>query len=400
VGDYDNDGYLDLVVSSADGVALYHNERNGTFKNVTDAAGIHVDGFVLGVTFVDYDNDGDLDLYVARFENFPLKNPGEPFSFPQGASGPGNILFRNKGNGTFMDWTKETGLAGSGPSIGAMGSDVNNDGAEDLVISGWQKAPLLLINQREGAFRAESPWTASMPGPAAGIAALDFDGDGWMDLAFTHWAPPGLSLWRNVSGKSFDPVRIPDPGWMRGWGLAPLDYDNDGWVDLVAVGENFSGEGRIALLRNEGLQGFRDVTQEAGLDKIELRNPRSVIAFDFDGDGSVDLLITQNNLPPKLLKNVGGKNEWLQLAFKGDDSSTGIGVKVEIFAGAGRQKWEVPGASGYLGQAPPEVLLGLGSQRLVDVVRVSWPGGMLQDELQMTGGKNLIRKADPHDTQH
>jgi len=400
VGDYDNDGYLDLVVSSADGVALYHNERNGTFKNVTDAAGIHVDGFVLGVTFVDYDNDGDLDLYVTRFENFPLKNPGEPFSFPQGASGPGNILFRNKGNGTFMDWTKDTGLAGSGPSIGAMGSDVNNDGAEDLVISGWQKAPLLLINQREGAFRAESPWTASMPGPAAGIAALDFDGDGWMDLAFTHWAPPGLSLWRNVSGKSFDPVRIPDPGWMRGWGLAPLDYDNDGWVDLVAVGENFSGEGRIALLRNEGLQGFRDVTQEAGLDKIELRNPRSVIAFDFDGDGSVDLLITQNNLPPKLLKNVGGKNEWLQLAFKGDDNSTGIGVKVEIFAGAGRQKWEVPGASGYLGQAPPEVLLGLGSQRLVDVVRVSWPGGMLQDELQMTGGKNLIRKADPHDTQH
>jgi len=400
VGDYDNDGYLDLVVSSADGVALYHNERNGTFKNVTDAAGIHVDGFVLGVTFVDYDNDGDLDLYVTRFENFPLKNPGEPFSFPQGASGPGNILFRNKGNGTFMDWTKDTGLAGSGPSIGAMGSDVNNDGAEDLVISGWQKAPLLLINQREGAFRAESPWTASMPGPAAGIAALDFDGDGWMDLAFTHWASPGLSLWRNVSGKSFDPVRIPDPGWMRGWGLAPLDYDDDGWVDLVAVGENFSGEGRIALLRNEGLQGFRDVTQDTGLDKIELRNPRSVIAFDFDGDGSVDLLITQNNLPPKLLKNVGGKNEWLQLAFKGDDNSTGIGVKVEIFAGAGRQKWEVPGASGYLGQAPPEVLLGLGSQRLVDVVRVSWPGGMLQDELQMTGGKNLIREADPHDTQH
>ena len=399
-GDYDNDGYLDLVVSSADGVALYHNERNGTFKNVTDAAGLHVDGLVLGVTFVDYDNDGDLDLYVTRFENFPLKNPGEPFSFPQATSGPGNILLRNKGNGTFMDWTKETGLAGSGPSIGAMGSDVNNDGAEDLVVSGWQKAPLLLINQREGDFRAQSPWTANMPGPAAGIAAIDFDGDGWMDLAFTHWAPPGLSLWRNASGKSFDPVRIPDPGWMRGWGLAALDYDNDGWDDLVAVGENFSGEGRIALLRNEGPQGFRDVTQDTGLDKIELRNPRSVIPFDFDGDGSVDLLITQNNLPPKLLKDVGGKNEWLQLAFKGDDSSTGIGVKVEIFAGAGRQKWEVPGASGYLGQAPPEVFLGLGSQRLADVVRIAWPGRMLQDELQMPAGKKLIREADPHDTQH
>jgi hypothetical protein len=241
-----------------------------------------------------------------------------------------------------------------------------------------------------------------MPGPAAGIAAMDFDRDGWMDLAFTHWAPPGLSLWRNASGKTFQRVQLPDPGWMRGWGIAPMDYDNDGWIDLVAVGENFSGEGRIALLRNEGPQGFRDITQETGLDKIALRNPRSVIAFDFDGDGATDLLITQNNLPPKLLKNTGGaKNGWMQLAFKGDDSKTGIGVKVEIFAGGEPQKWEVPGASGYLGQGPPEVFLGLGPQRAADVVRVVWPSGFVQDEMQVISGKrDLITEFDPRDTQH
>jgi hypothetical protein len=189
---------------------------------------------------------------------------------------------------------------------------------------------------------------------------------------------------------------------MRGWGIASLDYDNDGWADLVAVGENFSGEGRIALLRNEGRQGFRDVTQETGLDKIVLRSPRSVIAFDFDGDGTTDLLITQNNLPPKLLKNVGGaKNGWLGLAFKGDDSTTGIGVKVDIFAGAERQKWEVPGASGYLGQGPPELLIGLGAERAADVVRAVWPGGAVQDELQVNGGKReVIKESDPRDTQH
>lgn len=402
VGDYDNDGYPDLVVSSSSGIRMYHNDGNGTFRDVTAAAGLSVDGFVLGVTFVDYDEDGDLDLYVTRFVDFPLKSPQEPFSFPAGAQGPGNILFRNKGNGTFMDWTKETGLAGASPSIGAAGNDLNNDGAVDLVVTGLQKMPTLYINEREGAFRAGSPWSAPMPGPAAGIAAMDFDRDGWMDLAFTHWSPPGLSLWRNVSGRAFQPAGLPDPGWMRGWGIASLDYDNDGWADLVAVGENFSGEGRIALLRNEGRQGFRDVTQETGLDKIVLRNPRSVIAFDFDGDGTTDLLITQNNLPPKLLKNVGGaKNGWLGLAFKGDDSTTGIGVKVDIFAGAERQKWEVPGASGYLGQGPPELLIGLGAERAADVVRAVWPGSAVQDELQVNGGKReVIKESDPRDTQH
>jgi tetratricopeptide (TPR) repeat protein len=403
VGDYDNDGRPDLVVSSSSGIALYHNEGNGTFQDVTAAAGVSVDGVVLGVTFVDYDHDGDLDLYVTRFGDFPLGNPAEPFSFPEAAGTAGNILFRNKGNGTFMDWTKETGLAGASPSIGAVAADLNNDGDVDLAVSGLRKSPALFINPREGAFREESPWTAAMPGTAAGIAAADFDGDGWLDLAFTHWSPPGISLWRNDPGKTFQAVALPDPGWMRGWGLAPLDYDNDGWVDLVAVGENFSGEGRIMLLRNEGPQGFRDVTQETGLDKIALRNPRSVIAFDFDGDGSTDLLITQNNLPPKLLKNVGGaaKNGWMQLAFKGDDSKTGIGVKVDIFAGADRQKWEVAGASGYLGQGPPEVHAGLGQQRGADVVRVAWPNGVVQDELQVIGGKrDVITEFDPHDSAH
>ena len=125
-----------------------------------------------------------------------------------------------------------------------------------------------------------------MPGPAAGVVAADFNHDGWMDLAFTHWASPAITVWRNVRGKSFERIPLVIPAWMRAWGIAALDYDNDGWVDLVAVGETFSGEGRIALFRNEGPAGFRDVSHETGLDKIVLNNPRGVIAFDFDGDGS------------------------------------------------------------------------------------------------------------------
>jgi Flp pilus assembly protein TadD len=389
-GDFDNDGKPDLAVSFNGHVALYHNEGKGTFKDVTDAAGISTDGLALGLAFLDYDHDGDLDLYVTRFNDFPLDRPQEPFDFPKNVAPPGNVLWRNNGNGTFTDWTKETALAGTAPSVGAIGSDLNNDRAIDFVVTGWQKPPVAFINQREGAFRATTPWSTDMPASTAGVVSLDFDKDGWMDLAFTHWTPPGVSLWRNVNGKSFERVALPDFEFMRAWGVAAFDYDNDGWIDLVAVGETFSGEGRIELLRNEGPSGFRDVTAETGLDKIILHDPRGVVAFDFDGDGAVGLLITQNSLPPVLLKNIGGNRyNWLRLGFKGEhDNKTGIGTKVELSAGALQQKWEVTGASGYLGQGPTEIVAGLGFEREAEVVRLVWPTGVLQDEMQIPALKN------------
>src|SRR5580658_6287371 len=389
VGDFDNDGKPDLAVAINRHVHLFHNEGDGTFDDETDESGIQTEGLILGMTFIDYDHDGDLDLYVTRFNDFPLANPSEPFAFPQDVPPPGNVLWRNNGNSTFTEWTKQTALAGSSASLAAIGSDINNDRAIDFVVTDWQKPPTVFLNPREGEFRSVTPWASEMPAAAAGIVALDFDKDGWMDLAFTHWGPPGLSLWRNVEGKSFERVKLPDLGWMRGWGIAPIDYDNDGWIDLVAVGETPSGEGRIALLRNEGPAGFRDVTAETGLEKVALHNPRSVVAVDFTGDGSPSLLITQNNLPPVLLKNVGGnKHNWLQLAFHGEhDNKTGIGTKVELSAGVIRQKWEVAGASGYLGQGPAEIVAGLGTETQADVIRLLWPTGVLQDELETPAGK-------------
>ena len=404
VGDYDNDGHPDLVVSSGDGITLFHNEGDGTFKDVTDAAGVRTIGLALGVTFIDYDHDGDLDIYVSRFNDFPLGNPSQPFTFPDDAPPPGNVLWRNLGGGTFGDYTKQTALGGSAASVGALESDLNNDGTIDLVVTGWEKSPAVFVNALEGPFQSAAPWVGETPPRAAGAVALDFDHDGRMDLAFTHWAPPGLSLWRNTGRKgsqgapSFERVPIPDPGWMRAWGIAAFDYDNDGWTDLVVVGETFAGKGKILLLRNEAIGAggkihFRDVTHATGLDKIVLRNPRSVIAFDPEGNGSADLLITQNGLPPILLKNVGGnENDWLELALSGDpDNRTGIGTRVEILSGAQRQFFEVPGASGYLGQSPAEIFTGLGAEEdAADVLRLRWPTGAHQNEMQIPGNQRAV----------
>ena len=388
-GDYDNDGHMDLAVSFNGRVALYHNQGNGTFQDVTAAAGIRTDGLAMGLTFVDYDHDGDLDLYITRFLDFPLAGPMQSFQFPLDAPAPMNVLWRNNGNATFTDVTAQTGLGGAAPSIGAVFSDINNDRAVDLVLTGWGKAPVVYLNPREGPFHAAEPWTAVMPAPTAGVAAFDFDKDGWMDLAFTHWGAPGLSVWRNVEGKKFEPVPLPKLDWTRGWGVAALDYDNDGWVDLVAVGENAAG-GQIALFRNEGPAGFRDVTKEVGLDKIELHNPRAILTADYDGDGAPDLLVTQNGGPPVLLRNIGGnRNNWLRMNFKGGhDNKSAIGAKVEVFAGALRQKWEVQGASGYLGQGSTEITAGLGAAREADIVRLLWPTGVLQDEVHLAASRS------------
>jgi tetratricopeptide (TPR) repeat protein len=401
-GDYDSDGAVDLALGIGDGLALLHNDKNGTFRSVPEAAGIPkprtgLSPLALGLMFVDYDHDGDLDLFVPRFLNAAAPKPGEYFELGRDQASFGNTLLRNNGNETFSDVTQDLDLSGKEPGIAAVNTDYNNDRAVDLVVTGWTQSPVIYENPREGKFPQRRPWPAPMAGPAkqnpgshpAGVIALDFDHDGRMDLAFTHWGPPGLTLWRNQKGKSFEPVELPKVNWFRGWGLAAFDYDNDGWIDLVAVGETAEGKGEIRLFRNLGLDGFKDVTADVGLDRIQVKDPRAIVTADFDGDGAADLLITQNHGPAILLRNEGGnKNHWLRLSLKGlNDNKSGIGTKVEVFAGANRQKWEVYGSSGYLGQNSLDILVGLGEATQADVVRMLWPTGVLQDEIEVTGNR-------------
>ena len=199
--------------------------------------------------------------------------------------------------------------------------------------------------------------------------------DGWTSRSLTVGAP-AINIWQNRSREEFDSGPASRKRILTvAYGVTAIDYDNDGWVDLVAVGETKGGKGEVRLFRNLGPDGWNDVTADVGLDKIQLDRPRTVIAGDYDNDGAVDMLITQNRGTAVLLRNEGGnKNNSLRLALKGlNDNKSAIGTKVEVFSAGLRQKFEVYGSSGYLGQNSPYLTIGLGQAKEADVVRMLWP---------------------------
>jgi tetratricopeptide (TPR) repeat protein len=378
-GDFDNDGHTDLAVCFTDGIRLFHNNGAGKFEDVTEKVGIRRERGCVGATFVDYDHDGDLDLYITT-------SPDE--------AAPGtkrhNFLWRNNGNSTFTDVSAESGLGFDATGAGLVTTDFNNDRAIDFVFAGGTDGASIYLNPREGKFTALPAIDfkkENLP-PAVGVVAFDFNKDGWMDLAFTHAGAPGISLWRNVDGRHLERVPLPDFGWQRGWGISAIDYDNDGWLDLIAAGESSNG-GELRLLRNLGAKGWSDVTKEVHLDAVKLSQPRALAVADFVGNGDADLVVTQLSGPPIVLRNGGGnQHNWMSIELKPlADNKNGIGTRVEIYAGPLYQKWEVQGASGYLGQNAPNILAGLGEEKNAEVVRLLWPTGVPQDEINLAAKK-------------
>ena len=384
VGDYDGDGLNDLAVAMDDRVLLFHNLGKGKFKDVTAASGIQPRNRPTGITFVDYDHDGDLDLLLT---GAPLR-----------AGGSSNVLWRNNGDGTFTEQTEETGLGGSGKTASTILTDFNNDRAVDMAVTGDGPSPLIYVNPREGKYPTQPLYEGIALPRTVGIAVLDYNKDGWMDMAVTHAGVPGLTLWRNVEGanhigRRFERVDLPLHGALRGWGLTAIDIDNDGWIDLAAIVETRAGP-QVRVLRNRGDGTFEDVSHALGLDGIRLTAPRGLIAADVDGDGAADLIVTQEDAPPLLLRNVGAnKNHFVRLDLTGfADNKTALGVKVEVFANGLWQKWELAGASGYQTQAPPQILVGLGQAPGIDLLRILWPTGVLQDEIDLPQTRVIAMK--------
>jgi len=384
VGDYDADGLNDLAVALDDAVLLFRNLGKGKFQEVTAEAGFTAKNKPTGIGFVDFDHDGDLDLLLT----------GSPLQ----AAGTSNVLWRNNGNKTFTEWTEPVGFEGSGKTEAAILTDFNNDRAVDIAITGDVPSPLIYVNPREGKYPTQPLFGAEKLAATKGISVLDYDKDGWMDIAVTHDGAPGISLWRNVEGqnhigRAFERVKLPLTDAVRGWGLTPIDIDNDGWIDLAVLVETKAGP-QVRVLRNKGDGSFEDVSHTLGLDALKLQAPRGLMAVDVDGDGAVDLIVTQLNAAPLLLRNVGGnKNHSIRLDLAGyADNKTAIGTKVEIFANGHWQKWELAGAAGLATQGPQQLLVGLGDADGIDLLRMLWPTGVLQDEIDLYHQKVIAMK--------
>jgi Flp pilus assembly protein TadD len=366
VGDFDNDGLPDLAlaITNPDGqdrLLLYRNLGNGTFEDVTAASGIAATCHPSSLVFVDYDHDGDLDLFVTGTPTASHVSP--------------NALWRNNGNKTFTDWTQQAGLEGTAATSAAILSDLNNDRAVDLLVAGKNSAPTFFANRREGAFGSLPLFSENLPATLS-VTTLDFNKDGWMDVLLAHAGEPGVTLWRNVDGKSFERVPLPMTGVLRATAAIPIDFDDDGWIDIAALVETRRGP-ELRVLRNLGPGGFADVSAQLKLNDLHLHLPQSLLADDVNRTGASDLIVTQDDGSIVLLANVGGnRNHSLHILLHGGaDNKSGIGTKIQVFANGLWQKWEDSGQ--------PEILAGLGGAEKADLVRLLWPTGVPQDEIDV-----------------
>ncbi|HEY8536156.1 MAG TPA: VCBS repeat-containing protein, partial [Vicinamibacterales bacterium] len=363
-GDYDNDGDQDVYVTAFGRNALFRNNGDGSFTDVTDAAGVHDDRWSTSAAFVDYDRDGHLDLFVANYLDFTIAGNKQCFD-PAGARDycspnaydpVGDRLFRNLGNGRFADVTETAGIArADGAGLGVSIGDYNGDGWPDIYVANDATPNQLWLNARDGTFVDEGPLSGSAlnaagnPEGSMGIASGDYDGDGDEDLFVTNIIGETFVLYRNDGTGSFDDVRVQaelatPTAPFTGFGVDWFDCDNDGWLDLfmtngaVNIVEALRGEPvpyrmRDLLFRNLGDGRFEDVSKKAGPALERLEVGRGAAFGDVDNDGDVDILVTNNDGPVRLLLNqVGNQASWLQLDLRqagGNRFAIGALVTVE-----------------------------------------------------------------------
>ena len=406
VGDYDRDGFQDLYVTQYPHSILYHNNGDGTFTDVTEKAGVAAPEWATSAVWFDYDNDGKLDLFVCRFVDYSktkLKFCGDLITGERHYCIPSIYepmpcrLFHNNGDGTFSDVSKESGIALSrAKAWGVVAADLNNDGRMDLFVTNDTVPNFLFANRGEGKFEEIGMMAGvgvssfGKPRSGMGVDAADYDQDGWPDLFEANVDQEMYSLYHNDRNEAFTDVSNPNgigiaTRLMSGWGLKFLDYDNDGDLDLLLCNghpddtvekriEGVKFREPMLLFRNTG-KGFENVSQQSGEVFSLPLAARGLALGDFDNDGAVDLLISQNNGSPVLLRNLAGKaNHWLGVRLIGTKANIdGIGAKITYQSGDWqRHKLKVGGGS-YLSSHDPRMVLGLGKHNRVDWLEVQWP---------------------------
>lgn len=406
VGDYDGDGFPDLYVTQYPHSILYHNNGDGTFTDVTAKAGVAATGWATSAVWFDYDNDGKLDLFVCRFVDYSkskLKFCGDLITGERHYCIPSIYdpmpcwLFHNNGDGTFADVSKESEIARHlAKAWGVVAADLNNDGRMDLYVTNDTVPNFLFANRGKGKFEeigmlaGVGVSTFGKARSGMGVDAADYDQDGWIDLFEANVDQEMYSLYHNDQDEVFSDASNPNgigvaTRLMSGWGLKFLDYDNDGDLDLLLCNghPDDTVEKRIEgvkfreptlLFRNTG-KGFENVSQQSGPIFSKPLAARGLALGDFDNDGAVDLLISQNNGAPVLLRNLAGReNHWLGVCLVGTKANIdAVGAKITYQAGDWhRHKYKVGGGS-YLSSHDPRMVLGLGKRTKVEWLEVQWP---------------------------
>ena len=390
-GDYDNDGRPDLFILRARGAsALYHNDGDGKFSDVTSAAGIpRYPYFSISTAFVDMDHDGDLDIFIAGFVD--LSKPRKTDSvlgIPGDFAGAPNMLLRNDGNGKFSDVTTAAKIGAANHAVMVVPTDYDNRRDVDLLVANYASPVDLFSNQRDGSFRnAAREVGLEAQGHLTSVAAGDVNKDGFTDFFFADADAAGQFVMSDGQGRF---KRAGAPPASKGASATQfLDYDNDGLLDCLMV----TGAG-LLVLRNTGGE-WVDVSARAFpltfAGAIDASN-RTLASGDLDGDGDTDLVLRARSGDLRIARNDGGNlNHSLRVNLFGKVSNrSGVGAKVEARAGSLVQKLETYSANPA--PAPADVVFGLGKRAGVDAVRVLWPAGIVQAETEMT------RTADPKKT--
>ena len=405
--DFDADGFVDLYITNYGPNILYRNNGNGTFTDVTDKAGVASSGWSTCATWFDFDNDGRLDLFVSSFVFYDKsQNPlctdatlqRRYYCVPRLFKPTPSRLYRNNGNGTFADVSRESGIADSpGKSFGAVATDLNNDGLMDLFVANDTMPNFLFVNKGGGKFEeiglaaGVAYGEAGRPRSGMGVDAADYDGDGWQDLFVANIDHEFFSLYHNDKDLVFtdQPGEIaPSTHLLSGWGLKFFDYDNDGDPDLFLVNGHPDDmiESRIPrvkhkepllLFENTG-RGFKDVSTASGPVFGKMFSGRGMAVGDFDNDGDADVLASNNGEPPLLLRNQGGnKNNWVGLELVSKKSnSAAVGAVITWQAGALKRTRLRTGGGSYLSSHDPREILGVGAATKIDSVQIRWPSGV------------------------
>src|SRR4051794_7020816 len=417
VGDVDNDGRDDLFVTYWGQNHLYRNTGSGRFEDVTRAAGLQQSRvrWNTGCAFLDYDRDGRLDLLVANYIDLDLATAPTPASGlcrykglpvacgPPGLTGGKNILYHNRGDGTFEDVSEKSGItrASGTYGLGVSTFDFDNDGWVDVYVANDSNPSAVYRNNHDGTFtdvgvKAGCAYSQDgKPQAGMGVAIGDYDRNGTMDIFKTNFAGDTSTLYAN-SGEGLCDDRTFAAGigmntrWL-GWGTGFVDLDNDGWLDLFLTNGHVYPEvrqlkteagyaQRKVIYRNLGNGRFADITEQLGAPVTTPKAGRGAAFGDFDNDGQIDVAIANVNDQPDLFRLKGdSRNHWITLKLVGTISNRdAIGARVHLVTGKAEQWQEIRGGGSYLSQNDFRVHFGLGAATRVDRIEVRWPNGAEQ----------------------